>query len=277
MRPIGLSRCWVAGRRNPARQRLPGESSPVPRAEPGPPHWTISAVGSPAKPHNWRSSKLTSTCGPHARRDADTAKRRVATSRLRRNTMKNTALKVLLAAAVLIPLAIYAQPRPGNPTTATVITKAEIDKISATEQNQTTRDENARVVDIGDGWSMELGIVHRSKQNVLTVGQAAQAARGRGNAPAAAAGARGGNAQAAGPTTPCGEQMANPPADALQGAITHDNQTEGYYIVSGGGTAFIDGKVVNGRRSMNNPDGGPNGPGCGGGVAVGSRKVELKV
>jgi mannose-6-phosphate isomerase-like protein (cupin superfamily) len=197
--------------------------------------------------------------------------------------MNNTALRVLLAAAVLIPLAVYAQPRPGNPTTATVITKAEIDKISATEQNQTTRDENARVVDIGDGWSMELGIVHRSKQHVLTVGEAAQAARGRGNAQAAAAGrgdaqgARGGNAQAAGQTTPCGEQMVNPPADALQGAITHDNQTEGYYIVSGGGTAFIDGKVVNGRRSANNPDGGPNGPGCGGGVAVGSRKVELKV
>ena len=187
--------------------------------------------------------------------------------------MKNTGLKVLMTAAVLIPLAVYAQPRPGNPTTATVITKAEIDKISATEQSQQTRDENARVVDIGDGWSMELGIVHRSKQRVMTV-QEAQAARGRGNAPAA--GARG-NAQAAAPTTPCGEQMASPPADALQGAITHDNQTEGYYIVSGGGTAFIDGKVVNGRRSTNNPDGGPNGPGCGGGVAVGSRKVELKV
>src|SRR5204863_9666952 len=122
----------------------------------------------------------------------------------RRNTMKNTALKVLLAAAILIPLAVYAQPRPGNPTTATVITKAESDKISAKEQSQTTRDENARVVDIGDGWSMELGIVHRSKQHVLTVGEAAQAARGRGNAPAAG----GGNAQAAAPTTPCGEQMA---------------------------------------------------------------------
>jgi len=187
--------------------------------------------------------------------------------------MKNTARRVLLAAAILIPVAVIAQPRPGNPTTATVITKAEIDKISATEQSQQTRDENARVVDIGDGWSMELGIVHRSKQRVMTVGEA-QAARGRGNAPAAAAR---GNAQAATPTTPCGEQMANPPADALQGAITHDNQTEGYYIVSGGGTAFIDGKVVNGRRSTNNPDGGPNGPGCGGGVAVGSRKVELKV
>src|SRR5262245_1005934 len=115
--------------------------------------------------------------------------------------MKNTALKGLLAAAVLIPLAVYAQPRPGNPTTATVITKAEIDKISATEQNQTTRDENARVVDIGDGWSMELGIVHRAKQHVMTVAEAAQAGRGGGNARAGAAGrgnaqaARGGNAQ----------------------------------------------------------------------------------
>ena len=187
--------------------------------------------------------------------------------------MKNTALKVLLTAAVLIPLAVYAQPRPGNPTTATVITKAEIDKISATEQGQTTRDENARVVDIGDGWSMELGIIHRAKQRVMTVGEAKAQAAGRGNAPAAA----GRGTAAATPTTPCGEQMANPPADALQGAITHDNQTEGYYIVSGSGTAFIDGKVVNGRRSTNNPDGGPNGPGCGGGVAVGSRKVELKV
>ena len=193
--------------------------------------------------------------------------------------MKNTALKVLLAAAILIPLGLYAQPRPGNPTTATVITKAEIDKISATEQNQQTRDENARVVDIGDGWSMELGIIHRSKQSVLTVAQAAARGRaGAGNAQTAGRGNAGAaNAGAAAQTTPCGEQMANPPGDALQGAITHDYQTEGYLIVSGGGTAFIDGKVVNGRRSTNNPDGGPNGPGCGGGVAVGSRKVDLKV
>jgi mannose-6-phosphate isomerase-like protein (cupin superfamily) len=181
--------------------------------------------------------------------------------------MKNTALKVLLAAAAAIPVALYAQPRPGNPTTATVITKAEIDKISATEQGQRTRDENARVVDIGDGWSMELGIIHRSKQRVMTVAEA----KAQPPAPAAAQAAGRGNAQ----TIPCGEQMANPPADALQGAITHDNQTEGYYIISGGGTAFIDGKVVNGRKSTNNPDGGPNGPGCGG-IAVGSHKVELK-
>src|SRR2546425_7157756 len=68
-----------------------------------------------------------------------------ATNRFRRNTMKNTALKVLFAAAVLIPLAVYAQPRPGNPTTATVITKAEIDKISATEQNQRSEEHTSEL------------------------------------------------------------------------------------------------------------------------------------
>ena len=177
--------------------------------------------------------------------------------------MKNPALQVLLTAAVLIPVAVYAQPRPGNPTTATVITKAEIDKISATEQSARTRDENAKVVDIGDKWSMELGVIHRAST--------------RNQRPAAAAGAGRADAKKAAPQViPCGEQMANPPADAIPGAITHDNQTEGYYIISGGGTAFIDGHVVNGRHSTANPDGGPNGPGCGG-LAVGSRKVELKV
>src|ERR1041384_2818229 len=114
--------------------------------------------------------------------------------------MKNTALRLLLAAAVLIPLAVYAQPRPGNPTTATVITKAEIDKISATEQSQRVRDENARVVDIGDGWSMELGIINRAST--------------RNPAPAPAAGAAA--TPAAAETIPCGEQVANPPADVLK-------------------------------------------------------------
>ena len=172
--------------------------------------------------------------------------------------MKNTALKVLLTAAVLTPVAVYAQPRPGNPTTATVITKEEIAKVSATEQSARTLDQNAKVVDIGDGWSMELGIIHRSSTHLPP-------------APPNPA-----NAGAAAQRIPCGEQMANPPADAIPGAITHDNQTEGYLITSGGGTAFIDGTVVNGRHSTSNPDGGPNGPGCGG-LAVGARKIEMKV
>src|SRR5271166_1455968 len=111
--------------------------------------------------------------------------------------MKNTALKVLLTAAVLTPVAAHAQPRPGNPTTATIITKAEIDKISATEQPLRVRDENAKVVDIGDGWSMELGIIHRSST--------------RNPPPAPASGA----GRPAAQRVPCGEQMESPPADAI--------------------------------------------------------------
>jgi hypothetical protein len=129
--------------------------------------------------------------------------------------MKNTALKFLFTAAVLAPVSVYAQPRPGNPTTATVITHEEIAKISATEQSSRTTDENSKVVDIGDGWSMEMGIIHRSSTR---------------NPPPAPAPR--GNAQAAAAPIPCGQQMATPPADAIPGAITHDNQTEGYYIVS---------------------------------------------
>ena len=107
--------------------------------------------------------------------------------------MNSTALKVLVLASVLTPASVLAQSA-AAPTTATVITKEEIAKISATEQSQRTRDENAKVVDIGDGWSMELGIIHRGKQKVMTVGEArAQAASGRGNAQAAAPDSRVGN------------------------------------------------------------------------------------
>src|ERR1700690_4012820 len=103
--------------------------------------------------------------------------------------MKNPALKVLLTAAVLTSVAAYAQPRPGKPAAATVITKAESDKISATEQPQRVRDENAKVVDIGDGWSMELGIIHRGST--------------RNPPPAPASGAP----RAAAQPVPCGERM----------------------------------------------------------------------
>jgi hypothetical protein len=55
--------------------------------------------------------------------------------------------------------------------------------------------------------------------------------------------------------------MATPPAGGLAGGITHDSQTEGYYIVSGSGTMYTDGYIVNGRH---NPSPDLNGPTCGG-------------
>jgi hypothetical protein len=169
--------------------------------------------------------------------------------------MNNTALKFLVIASALSPAAALAQA--GAPTTSTVITKEEIAKISATEQSQRTRDENAKVVDIGDGYSMELGVVHRSSTRTPAPPRAA------GAAPAEERGA-------------CGRTMATLPPDGIPGGLTHDSQTEGYYITSGGGTAFIDGYIVNGKHSTANPDGGPNGPTCGG-TSYESKKIELKV
>jgi len=55
--------------------------------------------------------------------------------------------------------------------------------------------------------------------------------------------------------------MATALAGGTAGGITHDSQTEGYYIVSGGGTMFTDGYIVNGRHNLS-PD--LNGPTCGG-------------
>jgi mannose-6-phosphate isomerase-like protein (cupin superfamily) len=168
--------------------------------------------------------------------------------------MKNIALKALLVASVLIPVAALAQ---GSSLKTTVITKEDIDKINQSEQSLPTKDENAMVIDIG-GETFSLGIIHRGST--------------RTPPPARPAGA---NAGAAAPE-PCGTQMANVPADAIRGGLTHDHQTEGYYIISGGGTMMVDGYIVNGRHSMMPDPGGPNGPSCGG-MAVGSRKINVKV
>lgn len=166
--------------------------------------------------------------------------------------MRNAAMKTLAVACVLSPLAAIAAGKTA-PTTATYIMKADIDKISATEQSQSTRDENAKVVDIGYE-NFALGIVHR----------------GSTRTPPRAAAAGGAAAQ------PCGRMMASLPPGGTPGGITHDFQTEGYVIISGGGTMFTDGYIVNGRHSTQDAQGGPNGPTCGG-VAYGVKKVAVKV
>jgi mannose-6-phosphate isomerase-like protein (cupin superfamily) len=168
--------------------------------------------------------------------------------------MKNIALKALLVASVLMPVAALAQ---GSSLKTTVITKEDIDKINQSEQSLPTKDENAMVIDIG-GENFSLGIIHRGSTHTPPPARPAGA-----NANAAAA-------------EPCGTQMANVPADAIRGGLTHDHQTEGYYIISGGGTMMVDGYIVNGRHSMMPDPGGPNGPSCGG-MAVGSRKINVKV
>ena len=168
--------------------------------------------------------------------------------------MKYTALKTLLIASVLAPVSALAQ-NGKAPTTATFIMKEDIDKVGQTEQSQRTKDENVMVVDIGYE-NYALGIVHRASTR---------------NPPPAP----GGNAAAA-DRKPCGRQMAALPAGGLAGGITHDHQAEGYYIISGAGTMFTDGYIVNGRHGEQPEPGGPNGPSCGG-MAYGSKKVDVKV
>jgi hypothetical protein len=132
--------------------------------------------------------------------------------------------------------------------------KEELDKIGATEQSQSTRDENAKVIGLGYE-NFAVGVIHRGST------------RNPAAAPAGGAAAQ---------APPCGRTMATLPPGGTPGGITHDFQTEGYIIISGGGTMFTDGYIVNGRHNNQDAQGGPNGPTCGG-MAYGVKKVIVKV
>jgi hypothetical protein len=165
--------------------------------------------------------------------------------------MRKTILRAIAIAAILSPAVAFTQGGKTKPTTATWITKEEVDTVNKNGQGT---DRNIKVVDIGHE-NYTVGIIHRGKTvNGVQVPAAGAAA----NAAPAAGRAGGAPAPAA---TPCGRQMATAPAGGNAGGITHDSQTEGYYIVSGGGTMFTDGYIVNGRHNLS-PD--LNGPTCGG-------------
>ena len=176
--------------------------------------------------------------------------------------MKLMLLRLLAVVVVLTPAIVFTQGAKTKPTTATYITKEEVDKVN--KEGQGT-DRNIRTVDIGHE-NFSVGIIHRGK----TVDGVQVAAAG-GAANAAAGGRAAGAAPAPAPT-PCGRQMATAPPGGMAGGITHDSQTEGYYIVSGAGTMFTDGYIVNGRH---NPSPDLNGPTCGG-MAYEAVKKQVK-
>ena len=163
--------------------------------------------------------------------------------------MRQLVFRAVAIAVVLGSAVAFAQSGKTKPTTATYITGEEVDIVNS--QGQGT-DRNIKVVDIGHE-NFSVGIIHRGK----TVNGAAVPVAGaaRNGAPAAGRGA------AAPPAEPCGRQMATLPPGGSAGGITHDSQTEGYYIVSGTGTMYTDGYIVNGRH---NPSPDLNGPTCGG-------------
>jgi hypothetical protein len=162
---------------------------------------------------------------------------------------------VLAVAIALCPAAAFAQ----APKAATYITDEEVKTVNS----QPGIDRTIRVVDIGNE-HLAVGIIHRGPSGTGT---------GRG----AATGSGAGRAAAA-PVEPCGEQASTPPANGMPGGITHDSQTEGYVIVSGGGTLVTGGHIVNGRKSSPNSDVTKvlNGPSCSGTI-VGADVVKRGV
>jgi mannose-6-phosphate isomerase-like protein (cupin superfamily) len=157
---------------------------------------------------------------------------------------------VLVVSACLVPFAMSVLGQSASSKAATYITKEEIDTVN----KQPGGDRQIRVVDIGHE-NFAVGIVHRG-----ATGAAARGAGGGGGGAAARANTP--------PPEPCGEKSATPPPPGTPNGLTHDHQTEGYYIVSGGGTMVTGGRIVNGRRSA--PESAVtrelNGPSCSGPV-----------
>src|SRR5262245_28254267 len=168
---------------------------------------------------------------------------------------------LITAVLVLAPAVGFAQ----TPKAATYITDEEVKAVNATPGI----DRTIRVVDSGNE-NFAVGIIHRG---------ATGAARGGGAGRGGEAGrGAGGGGRANATPVPCGEQATPPPAGGTPGGIAHDSQTEGYLIVSGGGTLVTGGRIVNGNKSA--PDAAVttelNGPSCSG-MIVGNDVVKRVV
>jgi mannose-6-phosphate isomerase-like protein (cupin superfamily) len=189
--------------------------------------------------------------------------------------MRNTVLKAVAVAVALSPAIGLAQ---SKPTSATYITDEEVKAVNATPGV----DRTIRVVDIGPE-NYAVGVIHRGASNAAgrgagtgaAAGAGGGAARGAGGGAAAGGGAGRGAAQQG---EPCGEQSTAPATGGTPGMIAHDQQTEGYLIISGGGTLVTGGKIVNGRKSPPESEVTKvlNGPSCSG-TAVGADVVKKVV
>ena len=176
--------------------------------------------------------------------------------------MKKAILTVFAVPFILAPAVMLAQGAASKG--ATYITDEEVKQVNALPGI----DRTIRVVDIGPE-NFAVGIIHRGATGAAARGAAA----GGGAARGAGAGAAGGTGAAAGAgrgtaaaAEPCGEQSTAPVTGGTPGAIAHDQQTEGYLIVSGSGTLVTGGKIVNGRKSPPESEVTKvlNGPSCSG-------------
>jgi hypothetical protein len=194
--------------------------------------------------------------------------------------MRRMMTRGLVLVFALAPAAMTAQ-MGSKPTAATYITDEEVKTVNATAGI----DRTIRVVDIGPE-NFSVGVIHRPAPPARGTGAGGGAAAGgagraagagRGAGGGAAAGGGAGRAGGAAPV-PCGEKMDAVPPGGTPGMIAHDSQTEGYLVISGGGTLVTGGKIVNGAKS--GPDNQVttelNGPSCSG-TAIGADLVKKVV
>jgi len=188
--------------------------------------------------------------------------------------MRNTFLKAVAVAAALSPSILFAQ---NKPTAATYITDEEVKQVNALPGV----DRTIKVVDVGPE-NFAVGVIHRGATGAARGAGAGAGGGGRAAAAGGAGGAGGGGAArgggAAAQGEPCGEQSTAPVTGGTPGAIAHDQQTEGYLIISGGGTLVTGGHIVNGRRSPPESEVTKvlNGPSCSG-MTVGADVVKKVV
>jgi len=172
--------------------------------------------------------------------------------------MRRIILQAVGVALAIAPAVAIAQ----SPKAATYITDEEVKKVNA----EPGVDRTIRVVDIGNE-NYAVGVIHRVATGAR--GTAGGVNAGAGGGRAAGGGAAGGGGRGAQQGEPCGEQASTPPSGATPGGIAHDSQTEGYLVISGGGTLVTGGHIVNGRKTA--PDAQVttelNGPSCGGMIA----------
>jgi mannose-6-phosphate isomerase-like protein (cupin superfamily) len=186
--------------------------------------------------------------------------------------MKKAVLTVFAVPFILAPAVMLAQGMASKG--ATYITDEEVKQVNALPGV----DRTIRVVDIGPE-NFAVGIIHRGATGAAARGAAAGGGAARGAGAAGGAGAAAGAGRgAAAAAEPCGEQSTAPVTGGTPGAIAHDQQTEGYLIVSGTGTLVTGGKIVNGRKSPPESEVTKvlNGPSCSG-TTVGADVVKKVV
>jgi hypothetical protein len=196
--------------------------------------------------------------------------------------MQKGILRLLPVVFAAIPAVAFAQ----APKAAVYITDEEVKTVNS----QPGVDRTIRVVDIGSE-NFAVGVIHRGAtggrgtpstgSGQAAGGGAAGGGRAAGGGTAAGGGAAAGGAGGRGSAQtgePCGEQSTAPATSGTPGGIAHDSQTEGYLIISGGGTLVTGGHIVNGRKSAADAEVTKvlNGPSCSGTIG-GSDVVRKQV